>query len=175
MLIAATLVVKHPDWLANRFRPLAQRWQAAVENRHEMVSNNEPGGWLLLVNLLKGALNVNQPRLWLALLVSMVGWVALLVELTLLLGFLGLSVTPSDVVLIMVGMRLAMLLPMPGGIGTIEASLLWSFSFLGLPVSAAIGLIALIRLRDVLILLVGLGCLWSFHQPRVRNKPTSAE
>jgi uncharacterized membrane protein YbhN (UPF0104 family) len=49
-----------------------------------------------------------------------------------------------------------MLLPLPGGIGTVEASVLWSFNTLGLPASAAIGLIALMRLRDAIMLLAGL-------------------
>lgn len=158
MLILAALVLRHPLWLAERFRPLAQRWRKG---------NNAEGqgsAWLALIDLLRSALSRHRPRLWLALFVSLAGWSALLVELVLLLHFLGLSPSSTDIVLIMVGMRLAMLLPVPGGIGTIEASLLWSFRLLGLPVSAAAGLIALIRLRDALVLLVGLGCLASFRR-----------
>jgi len=160
MLLVAVLVLRHPDWLARRFRPLAQRWIAS-----EAADRGE-SGWRALVDLLQGALAKQRPRLWLALLLSLAGWLVLLFELVLLLHFLGLSPSPSDIVLIVVGIRLAMLLPVPGGIGTIEASLLWSFRFLGLPVSAAVGLIALIRLRDALVLLIGLACLWSFHRPR---------
>ncbi len=54
-------------------------------------------------------------------------------------------------------MRLAFLLPLPGGIGTLEASLFWVFQTLDLPLSAVMSVIALMRLRDVLTLLVGLG------------------
>jgi len=74
---------------------------------------------------------------------------------------LGVQPDFLNLVMIMVGMRLAMLLPVPGGIGTIEASLLWSFSLLGLPVAAAATLIALIRLRDAVVLIIGLLCLGS--------------
>lgn len=176
MLVAVVLVLRHPDWLANRFRPLARRWRTRSENVPDETPNEpEKSGWQALVDLLKGGLARHRPRLWLALLLSLVGWGALLLELVVLLRFLGLSPSPTEVILIMVGMRLAMLLPVPGGIGTIEASLLWSFQFLGFPVTAAVGLIALMRLRDALMLLIGLGCLWSFHRPRLQSAPLSTE
>jgi len=165
MLLGAAGVLRHPDWLARRFRPLVQRWRDRSDTNKREQNRSEEGGWQALVALLQTALANQQSRLWWALLLSLVGWGALLLELSLLLKLLGLSLSPTDIVLIMVGMRLAMLLPVPGGIGTIEASLLWSFHYLELPVSAAIGLIALMRLRDALVLLVGLGCLWSFHRP----------
>lgn len=169
LVLAAALVVRHPVWLANRFRPLAQRWRG-VEN-----DSNRESGWQALVRLMQNALAMHRERLWVALLLSLLGWGALVLELWLLLRFLGLSPSPTDLLTIMVGMRLAMLLPVPGGIGTIEASLLWSFQLLGLPVSAALGLIALTRLRDAVVLLVGLGCLWSFHRPRLSGNAVSAE
>jgi uncharacterized membrane protein YbhN (UPF0104 family) len=175
LLLAAGLVMRHPLWLANRFRPLAQRWQSGATAEDGIPGDGAGGGFPGLVDLMRGALSSHRARLGLALLLSLCGWGALLVELWLLLRFLGLSPSPTDLLTIMVGMRLAMLLPVPGGIGTIETSLLWSFQTLGLPVSAAIGLIALIRLRDALVLLIGLGCLWSFHRPRLPGKAASAE
>lgn len=166
MLILVAVALRHPVWLARHFRPLAQRWRkdeyAADSESGE--GNKTQGGWLALVNLMRSALSHQKPRLWLALLLSLAGWVALVIELLVLMSLLGLSPTWLEIVLVMVSMRLAMLLPVPGGIGTIEASVLWSFRLLGLPVSAAAGLIALIRLRDVVVLLIGLGCLWSFRK-----------
>ncbi|MEZ5492919.1 MAG: lysylphosphatidylglycerol synthase transmembrane domain-containing protein [Gammaproteobacteria bacterium] len=158
MLVGTGLLFRHPTWLAKRIRRL-------VPGRTEAESSGREGGWSALVNLLQNNLSWRHPRLWLALLLALAGWAGLLLELLVLLRFLGLSPTLSDVVLIMVGMRLAMLLPAPGGIGTIEASLLWSFSFLGLPMTAAAGLIAMNRLRDAVVLLIGLGCLASFQRP----------
>lgn len=159
LCIAALLVLRHPAWLAYRFRQLALRWQS------DRQPDNGQCRWERLAGELRSTLSRQKRRLWLALLLSLGGWAALLLELVLLLQFLGLSPSPSGIVLIMVGMRLAMLLPIPGGLGTIEASLLWSFRFLGLPMAAAAGLIALIRLRDIVVLLVGLGCLASLHRP----------
>lgn len=157
MLMAAALVLRHPQWLA-------KRWQS-----------NNAGGWRALVDLLQAALAKHQPHLWLALLLSIVGWGALLLELVVLMRFLGLSPSPTELILVMVGMRLAMLLPVPGGIGTIEASLLWSFQLLGLPVTVAVGLIALMRLRDALVLFIGLACLWSFHRLQLGSAPALAK
>lgn len=180
MLLAAALVVRHPDWLARRCSPLVERLRAAVAgmrgdrivgSRDEAVPPTGRRGWQALVTLLRDALSGQRPKLWLALSLSLAGWVALLIELAMLLGFLGLVVSPTDIVLMMLGMRLAMLLPVPGGIGTIEASLLWSFQYLGFPASAAIGLIALIRLRDSLVLLIGAGCLFSFYRAGYYSEP----
>lgn len=158
MLVGTGLIFRHPSWLANRIRRLAP-------GRTDPETAGREGGWASLVGLLQNNLSWRHPRLWLALLLALVGWAALLLELVVLLRFMNLSPTLTDVVLIMVGMRLAMLLPVPGGIGTIEASLLWSFGYLGLPMTAAAGLIAMNRLRDVVVLLIGLGCLASFQRP----------
>lgn len=172
MLVLVALVLRHPDWLAERFRPLTQRWRNArgKNERFENDQSDNQSGWQALVGLIRGAISQHRGRLWGALLLSVLGWCALLAELALLLRLLGLDSSLTDIILIMVGMRLAMLLPVPGGIGTIEASLLWSFQFLGFPASAAIGLIALIRLRDALMLLVGLACLWAFHRPQIQHR-----
>jgi len=173
MLLAAAVIIRHPQWLADRFRPLAQRWRQArnsddvhptadLQARPEdPQAQTSSGGWSAMVNLLRGALKEQRLKLWVALLLSLFGWAMLLLELFVLLRMLGVQPDFLNLVMIMVGMRLAMLLPVPGGIGTIEASLLWSFSLLGLPVAAAATLIALIRLRDAVVLIIGLLCLGS--------------
>ncbi|MFM1896849.1 MAG: hypothetical protein RLZZ385_1923, partial [Pseudomonadota bacterium] len=89
----------------------------------------------------------------------LLGWAAIMVEMVIVLGMLGVDASVWGVVFILVATRLALLLPLPGGIGTLEAAVLWSFQILGLPATAAVGLIALMRLRDAVVLLVGLGCL----------------
>jgi len=168
-LVTTTLVIiHHPGWLAERFRRIASHWQS------DKPPEGNTAGWEQLAALLRQAVVQERPRLWLASGLAIAGWGLLLFELLLLLRFLGLSVTVADLILIMLGMRLAMLLPAPGGIGTVEASLFWSFSFLGLPLSAAAGVIALTRLRDVVILLIGLGCLAGLQRPFARRNKTPA-
>jgi len=163
----ATLLLRHPEWLAIRLGRLIARWRGGSR------AGDDDNGWVAFITLVREVLSGQRLRLWLALGLSLAVWLALFVELVMLLGFLGLSPTPLQVVLIMVGMRLAMLLPMPGGIGTIEASLYWSFSFLSLTLSAAAGLIALSRLRDAVILIVGLACLSGLQRHTVAE-PASA-
>lgn len=157
--IGSAMILRHPDWLAARFRRLAQSWMTS--GRLERSER----GWVALVELLRNAFKTRRQQLWLALLLSIAGWGALLLELFVLLSYLEIAPSVFQLITIMVGMRLAMLLPVPGGIGTIEASVLWSFNLLGLPLTAAAGLIALMRLRDAIMLLIGLACLASFQQP----------
>ena len=102
-----------------------------------------------------------------ALLLSLLSWAGLLLELWLVLGFAGIHPDLPGFFLILVSMRLALLLPLPGGIGTLEASLLWSLQSLNVPASAAVGVIALMRLRDAIVLAAGLLCLHFIH---VRQK-----
>ena len=154
MLAAALVVLRQPQWLTTRFEALAQRWR-----QHQRLSRID-SQWQQLGAELRTAVTTQRPRLLLALVLSILGWIALLAELQLLLHFLGLALTPAAFILLIVAMRLAMLLPMPGGIGSIEAALLWSFQLLQLPAAAAIGLIALTRLRDAVVLLIGLYCLY---------------
>lgn len=172
MLIGTALLLRHPDWLAKRFDSMTQSWRAEGKQNHAEIDKKT--GWQSFVVLLQMAVSQHQPRLWLALLLSLVVWGALIAELALLLTLLGVSPSPSNVVLIMVGMRLAMLLPVPGGIGTIEASLLWSFNYLGFDPNAAIGLIALIRMRDALVLVIGLACLWTFNRKPIQPLDASS-
>lgn len=93
-----------------------------------------------------------------ALILSLAAWLVIALEMWLVLGFFSLSPDLLSVILVLVAMRLALLLPLPGGIGTLEASVFWSFQLLGWPVGAALAVIALMRLRDVLVLLAGMAC-----------------
>ncbi|MES2603308.1 MAG: flippase-like domain-containing protein [Pseudomonadota bacterium] len=153
MIGAGVLLLRQPQWLSKRLDTLAHRW-----SQHPRLSRIDCQ-WQQFGADLRNVFATQRSRLWLALLLSLLGWAALLVELLLLLHFLGLSLEPFEFILIIVAMRLAMLLPAPGGIGTIEAALLWSFQLLQLPATAAIGLIALTRLRDAIVLVIGLWCL----------------
>jgi uncharacterized membrane protein YbhN (UPF0104 family) len=83
--------------------------------------------------------------------------------LWLLLSVFDLALDFSAFLVILVSMRLAFLLPLPGGVGSLEAVLFWAFQYLSLSAEAAIGLIALMRLRDVLVLMAGLWCLRVLH------------
>lgn len=94
-----------------------------------------------------------------ALLLSLLVWVLIAGEMWLVLGFFDITPELSGLVLVLVAMRLALLLPLPGGVGTLEASIFWSFQLLDYSAAAALAVIAIMRLRDVLVLVIGLLCL----------------
>ena len=96
--------------------------------------------------------------LLLALLISFVSWVAILAEYWLMLRLLGLNLTPIQVISTLTAARIAILLPLPGGLGTLEASQVLALGALGLNPAAGISLSLLIRVRDVA--LGGLGLWW---------------
>ncbi len=114
--------------------------------------------WNNISNSLQSTLN-KKLTLLTALLLSITGWLLTFFELYLVLSFFNITLSTSDFILLLVAMRIAFLLPLPGGIGTLEASVLWVFSALALPETAAAALLALIRFRDVIVLGIGFICL----------------
>jgi hypothetical protein len=83
-------------------------------------------------------------------------WVVSIVEFWLMLNFLGVKAGWVQAISILSAGRLAFLLPMPGGFGTLEASLVIASQASGL--TAALGLAAglVIHLRDIVVGFIGL-------------------
>ena len=94
-----------------------------------------------------------------AIVIGAFGWLALIFELYLMMRALNLTPDLYEIVFVMLGIRIALLMPIPGGVGTIETSLIWSFGILGLSLVGAAGVIALNRIRDLIILALWTGCL----------------
>ncbi|MDO8343950.1 MAG: lysylphosphatidylglycerol synthase transmembrane domain-containing protein [Cellvibrio sp.] len=164
MFSLAWILVRQPQWINNRLERVAARWQ----HNHRLSGINQH--WQSLGDDLRTALRTQKIRLLLAILLSMLGWVGLLGELYLILHFVGIEANLYSFLIILVAMRMALLLPMPGGVGTLEASVLWSFHTLNLPASAALGLIALMRVRDAIVLLIGLACLRASNSANAQTK-----
>lgn len=161
------ILLKQPQWINNRLERIAARWQ------HNHRLNNINQHWQSLGDDLRTALRTQKIRFSFALLLSVLGWVGLLGELYLILHLVGIEANVHSFLIILVAMRMALLLPMPGGVGTLEASVLWSFHTLGLPASAALGLIALMRVRDAIVLLIGLACLRASNTTNAQTKSIS--
>ncbi len=164
MFSLAWLLIKQPQWISNRLERVAARWQ------HNPRLHNINQHWQSLGDDLRIALRTQKVRFLLAAVLSLLGWTGLLGELYLILRFVGIEADLYSFLLILVAMRMALLLPMPGGVGTLEASVLWSFHTLNLPASAALGLIALMRTRDAIILLIGLACLRASNSTNAQAK-----
>jgi glycosyltransferase 2 family protein len=164
MVSLAWVLIKQPQWINDRLERVAARWQ----HNHRLNSINQH--WQSLGDDLRYALRTQKLRFLLAILLSLLGWAGLLAELYLILHYVGIEADLHSFLIILVAMRMALLLPMPGGVGTIEASVLWSFHTLNLPASAALGLIAMMRVRDAIVLLIGLACLRATNSTSAQTK-----
>jgi uncharacterized protein (TIRG00374 family) len=84
-------------------------------------------------------------------------WILMILEFSLMLQFLGASLSLAQVLIALTAARLAFLLPLPAGLGTLEAGQVMAMGLIGVNPVVGISLSLLIRVRDVL--LGGLG-LW---------------
>ncbi len=91
-----------------------------------------------------------------ALMMSLLSWALLLVEVWLALRFLGLGLSPLQLVVILTAARIAFLLPLPGGLGTLEASQVLAFQALGFDPALGLTFSLVVRARDVLFGAIGL-------------------
>ena len=153
LTIFGAIAFKQPLWLAHRFNKITHRWQA-----HRYLSHIKTQ-WNLLGDDLRNCLQHQRKRLLYAALLSALGWVGLIAELQLILWLTNTLLPLTGFLLLFVALRLALLLPLPGGIGTMEAAVFWTFHYLNLPMESALAMIALMRLRDVVVLMFGFGCL----------------
>jgi uncharacterized protein (TIRG00374 family) len=97
--------------------------------------------------------------------VSIIGWAAMIGEYWLALHFLGQSTTLAQTISALTAARIAFLLPLPGGLGTLEASQVLALGALGMNPALGISLSLLIRVRDVA--LGGLGLWWGGLKSRL--------
>ncbi|MBC53716.1 MAG: TIGR00374 family protein [Gammaproteobacteria bacterium] len=151
--MVAWLLIRQPVLLSARLEKLGAGWLRSP--RLAALGNH----WQVLGSELRTVVSTQRPALLGALGLSLLGWALMIFEVWLVLTYFGITPDALSLALILVAMRLALLLPLPGGIGSLEAAVLWSFQTQALPADAALGLIALTRLRDVLVLLTGLLCL----------------
>lgn len=93
-----------------------------------------------------------------AVLASLLAWLALIGEFWLMLAVLGVTLNPVPLVVVLTATRLGLLMPVPGGLGSLEAALLLGLESQGLPLAAGLGAGILIRSRDTLLAAAGL---WS--------------
>jgi hypothetical protein len=151
------LLLKEPERILGWLSRVTRHWQH--HPRLQAIQTH----WQRLGNDVRRVMAEQKPSLLQAFILSLCGWAGLIGELWLLLGFFDLTLDFSAFLCVLVSMRLAFLLPLPGGIGTLEAALFLAFQYLNLPATAAIGVIALMRLRDTVVLMAGLGCLQVLH------------
>lgn len=163
----AWLLIRQPTLLSGRLESAGARWLDSPK----LVALG--AHWHSLGNDVKTVVSTQKTALLNALLLSLLGWALMIFEVWLALSFFDITLDAVALAQIMVAMRLALLLPLPGGIGTLEAAVLWSFQNLSLPADAALGLIALMRLRDVVVLVTGALCLRALQTKRLPASPAA--
>jgi len=92
-----------------------------------------------------------------AIAVSILGAIGMISEYFMMTSFLGIHLSFWQTIAAWTAGWLAFLIPLPGGLGTLEASQVFAFSTFGIAAASAIGVALLIRARDLLI--GGLGLL----------------
>lgn len=100
--------------------------------------------------------------MFLAVMVSLFSIMGIALEYYLMVRFLGVQLNALQVFAALTVMQVAFLMPLPGGLGALEASQVFAFGAFGQPASAAISLTLLMRARDILnggigLLLTGRG------------------
>lgn len=83
-----------------------------------------------------------------ALLASSFAWAVQIAEFWWMLVVVGVSPSVVDAILLLTLLRVAFLMPFPGGLGAVEAALVVGFAALGWPTSEAVACLLWIRARD---------------------------
>ena len=143
------LVLRQPSRIKVWIKRLTQSWH---DNKR---LGNLDTHLTHLNESLQRVMTTQRPKLGVALTISLLAWAAMTGEFWFLLSLLDVPTDLATFVFLFTVVRLAFLLPLPGGIGSVEAGLFWAFQALTLPLPVAAALIVLIRLRDVIILLTG--------------------
>lgn len=126
-----------PGRLANGWRRL-RAWTGSTEGHVVDFCRKHPAG-------LVGAMGI-----------SLVAWGAMIFEYGLLLTFLGIRLAPAELIGVMTAGRLALLVPVPGALGALEASQVLAMGALGYTRAEGLGLGLIVRARDLLLAVVGL-------------------
>ncbi len=116
------------------------------------------------------SLRQNPRIIVLGALVSVGNWAVLLADYWLATYLIGLRLDAAQIIGFVVAARIAILLPIPAGLGALEASQVIAAQRLGLNPAFGLGLVLLFRVRDVVLTLWGLWLAW-----RERNGDTSRE
>jgi hypothetical protein len=149
MVLGIGLLLRKPDRIRIWAGRLTSRWQ-----NHPRLSRLKTHWWQLNESL-QQVVTRKRAALGIALMLSVLAWAAMIVEFWLLLTFIDVPLNATTFIFLFTVVRLAFLLPLPGGLGSVEAGLFWAFQVLALPLAAAAALILMMRLRDLVILLTG--------------------
>jgi uncharacterized membrane protein YbhN (UPF0104 family) len=81
---------------------------------------------------------------------SLFAILGIVIEYYLMASFLGMRINALQVFAALTSMQVAFLMPLPGGLGALEASQVFALGAFGQPASAAISLTLIMRARDIM-------------------------
>ncbi|HRJ42748.1 MAG: flippase-like domain-containing protein [Caldilineaceae bacterium] len=152
-------------------------WRGGSLARHLfMLAHRLPTGWQsaalqrMLAGLAEGEAHIyrtlrGKPRLiGLGALLSALNWVVLLADFWLATRLVGMQLSGLHFVSFVVAARLAILLPIPAGLGALEASQILAAQSAGVNPALGLALVILFRVRDLVLALAGLGLVWQAKQ-----------
>lgn len=132
--------------------------------RQPFIQKNHPGIRLIVVaeRMASAFCREHLRAMFLAVGVSLLSILGIAVEYYLMVSFLGMRIDAVQIFAALTAMQVAFLMPLPGGLGALEASQVFALGAFGQPASAAISLTLLMRGRDILnggigLLLAGRG------------------
>jgi glycosyltransferase 2 family protein len=123
-------------------------WRPAFERARQQVISVEKQVSALVRHKPKALLG--------ALLLSFVSWVLMIFEYWLTIRILGVYMQPAQVIAALTAARLAFLLPVPAGLGVLEAGQVAAMHILGFDPVVGISASLLIRARDITLGALGL-------------------
>jgi glycosyltransferase 2 family protein len=134
-------------WFLMQLNFLGQLWPAFERARHQVISVEEQ----------VSALVRHKPKALIgALLLSFATWILMIFEYWLTIRILGVYMQPGQVIAALTAARLAFLLPVPAGLGVLEAGQVAAMHLLGFDPVVGISASLLIRARDITLGAVGL-------------------
>jgi len=122
--------------------------------------------WMRLIIVserMAGAFTRRHPMALLAALgFSLLSWAGMAAEYFMMAGFFQAQLTPEQALAALTAALFAFLMPLPGGLGALEASQVYVMTTFGHPAAIGIGISLLMRARDILngglgLLLAGRG------------------
>lgn len=149
MALSGWLVVRQPARLRDLVRRLSGSWQ--LSPRLSKLDTH----WSAMSDLLQQLVSGHRTALGRSLALSLLAWLGMLLEFWFLLYLVQAPRDLASFVFLFTVVRLAFLLPLPGGIGSVEAAVFWAFQSMNTPLATAAGLIVLLRLRDIVVLASG--------------------
>ncbi|MFZ5857712.1 MAG: lysylphosphatidylglycerol synthase transmembrane domain-containing protein [Chloroflexota bacterium] len=131
---------------------------AAILRRQPFVPQTNRGLRLIIVSERMAATFCRRhlSAMSLAILASALALAGIVLEYVLMIQFLGMQLSGVQIFAALTAMQLAFLMPLPGGLGALEASQVFALGAFGVDASTAIGLTLIIRARDILVGGIGL-------------------